>query len=543
MEIVNIPMNRIAISSLNTRSDLNAGTEDASLENLADSIRERGLLNPVTVKPLDGERFDIIAGQRRFLACGMIGLTEIPAIIRENLDDTDAVILSLIENVQRAEMNPMDKARAFQRIHESVGSYQEVAKQARVSASTVRRYATLLELAPSIQERVSTSDGVAGVGALSELARWFTPEDQEEALEEIGGFKQDLQRRILRDSTDKRLVETSIAGPKGASGPKGAPGAGGYVPGALDTAQRQVISQASVSMEVDEVPVAVAQVRTTAESLGGFVGQLSSSGGPERQQSTMTIRVPQAEFFTALEHIKSLGKVRSENVGSEDVTERFIDLEARLRSALREEESLLSLLDKANQVSEILTIERELSRVRSDIERAQGQLNFLERRVDLSTITVSLFPPDAEVAEPPSGSLTIEVSDVSRSVEGIKALVSGVGGELDRVFVAVRDGKESSDVTLRVFSKDFKQVLSSVEAHGKVRYKEIRETTVPVEAEATPPAKPDARIDISFVEKASSVVWRIIAIAAPVGGVALVALLGLLFYAAYRAGRHRGSLT
>ena len=340
--------------------------------------------------------------------------------------------------------------------------------------------------------------------------------------------------------TDKRLVETSITGPKGAPG---APGAGGYVPGALDTAQRQVISQASVSMEVDEVPVAVAQVRTTAESLGGFVGQLSSSGGPERQQSTMTIRVPQAEFFTALEHIKSLGKVRSENVGSEDVTERFIDLEARLRSALREEESLLSLLDKANQVSEILTIERELSRVRSDIERAQGQLNFLERRVDLSTITVSLFPPDAEVAKPPSGSLTIEVSDVSRSVEGIKALVSGVGGELDRVFVAVRDGKESSDVTLRVFSKDFKQVLSSVEAHGKIRDKEIRETTVPVEAEATPPAKPDARIDISFVEKESSVVWRIIAIAAPVGGVALVTLLGLLFYAAYRAGRHRGSLT
>ena len=346
--------------------------------------------------------------------------------------------------------------------------------------------------------------------------------------------------------TDKRLVETSIAGPKGASGPKGAPGApgaGGYVPGALDTAQRQVISQASVSMEVDEVPVAVAQVRTTAESLGGFVGQLSSSGGPERQQSTMTIRVPQAEFFTALEHIKSLGKVRSENVGSEDVTERFIDLEARLRSALREEESLLSLFERANQVSEILTIERELSRVRSDIERAQGQLNFLERRVDLSTITVSLFPPDAEVAEPPSGSLTIEVSDVSRSVEGIKVLVSGVGGELDRVFVAVRDGKESSDVTLRVFSKDFKQVLSSVEAHGKVRDKEIRETTVPVEAEATPPSKPDARIDISFVEKESSVVGRIIAIAAPVGGVALVALLGLLFYAAYRAGRHRGSLT
>ncbi len=355
---------------------------------------------------------------------------------------------------------------------------------------------------------------------------------------------------------DIRLERAELAGPtgpagaQGAAGPAGAPGAfslriardaGGYVPGALDTAQRQVISQASVSVEVDEVPAAVAQVRAIAESLGGFVGQLSSSGGPERQQSTMTIRVPQAEFFTALEHIKSLGKVRGENVGSEDVTERFIDLEARLRSALREEESLLSLLERANQVSEILAIERELARIRSDIERDQGQLNFLERRVDLSTITVSLFPPDAEVAEPPSGSLTIEVSDVSKSVEEIKALVSRVGGELDRIFVAVRDGKESAEMTFRVSSKDFEQVLSSVEAHGKVRSKTIQETTAPVEGEATPPVRPDARIVLSFVEKESSDVGRIIAIAAPVGGAALAVLLGLLLYVAYRAGRRRSS--
>ena len=381
-------------------------------------------------------------------------------------------------------------------------------------------------------------DGVATEPLTTELGGWLSPGVP---VPPTTPTPSSLTNAVASDPdnlfySDKRLVEIQLSTSQGPAG------AGGYVPGALDTAQRQVISQASVSMEVDEVPAAVAQVRTTAESLGGFVGQLSSSGGPERQQSTMTIRVPQAEFFTALEHIKSLGKVRSENVGSEDVTERFIDLEARLRSALREEESLLSLLDKANQVSEILTIERELSRVRSDIERGQGQLNFLERRVDLSTITVSLFPPDAEVAEPPSGSLTIEVSDVPRSVEEIKALVSGVGGELDRVFVAVRDGKESSDVTLRVFSKNFEQVLSSVEAQGKVRAKEVRETTAPMEGKATSPEEPDARIDISFVEKESSVVGRIIAIAAPVGGVALVALLGLLFYVAYSAGRRRSNL-
>jgi ParB family chromosome partitioning protein len=198
MEIVNIPLDQIKISSLNTRSDLQAGTEDASLEDLSASIRERGLLSPVTVKPLGDNQFDLIAGQRRYLACRMIGLPEIPAIIREDLDDTQAVIISLIENVHRAEMNPMDKARAFQRIYENVGSYQEVAKQARVSPTTVSRYTALLDLHPSIQEKVSTSEGGAGVGTLSELARRFDPEDQEEVLEEIGGFKQDIQRRMLR---------------------------------------------------------------------------------------------------------------------------------------------------------------------------------------------------------------------------------------------------------------------------------------------------------------------------------------------------------
>ena len=94
-----------------------------------------------------------------------------------------------------------------------------------------------------------------------------------------------------------------------------------------------------------------------------------------------------------------------------------------------------------------------------------------------------------------------------------------------------------SCVTTGVVSKNFEQVLSSVEARGKVKAKEIREMTALVEGEATPPEEPDARIDISFVEKESSVVGRIIAIGAPVGGVALVALLGLLFYVAYSAGR------
>jgi ParB family chromosome partitioning protein len=80
---------------------------------LALSIREKGLLSPITVlKNYDGT-FDLIVGQRRFLACKQLGWKTIPAIIREEMDDTDATVSSLVENVHRADMSPIDKARAY----------------------------------------------------------------------------------------------------------------------------------------------------------------------------------------------------------------------------------------------------------------------------------------------------------------------------------------------------------------------------------------------------------------------------------------------
>ena len=310
---------------------------------------------------------------------------------------------------------------------------------------------------------------------------------------------------------------------------------------ALEAVQRQVISVASVSLEVEVVQAAVAEVRVIAEGLGGFVEQLSSSGGADRQQATMSIRVPQDQFFTALDRIKTLGEVQSENVGSEDVTERFIDLKARLNSSLREEQSFLSLLEKTETVSEIVTIERELFRVRSGIERLQGQLNFLERRVALSTITVSLSTPEAKIAQPPSASLTVEASDVTGSVEEIKALVAILEGVLDGVFMSVRDGREKAEMSLRVFSADFDRALASIEDLGEVRSKELRESTSPAEGESEPAEEPDALIMVSLIEKAdSSSTGLIVAIVAPIGGVGLAVLLGILFYLAFRLGRRQG---
>ena len=328
-------------------------------------------------------------------------------------------------------------------------------------------------------------------------------------------------------------------------------GVGRVAPGlSLQTVQRKVISSATVSIKVKVVVEVVAQIRTIAEGMGGFVEQLSSSGTAGRQQASMTIRVPQDQFFTALERIEALGEVQSKNLGSEDVSEQFIDLEARLKSSLREEESLLSLLGRAGTVSEVLTIERELARVRSEIERFQGQLNFLERRVALATIIVSLFPPQVPVALPPFGSLSMDVADVTGSMEEAKKFVVSLDGAVDQIFLFERAGKEGAELTLRVRKADFNRVMDFLEAQGKVKTKEIREGTAQVELGVGPDQssegagldeEPEARIELSLREEDDSLnLALIIGIIVAIGAVVLLALLGIMFKIISRSTRRPG---
>ena len=121
---------------------------------------------------------------------------------------------------------------------------------------------------------------------------------------------------------------------------------------------RKIVSTADTNLAVEDVEAAMVQVRAIAESLGGFVETLSSSGTGDAQQARVSLRVPAEQFFRALERIEALGEVHSRNVGSEDVTEQHIDLQARLKNAQREEESLLRVLERAEMVSDVLAIER-----------------------------------------------------------------------------------------------------------------------------------------------------------------------------------------
>ncbi len=301
---------------------------------------------------------------------------------------------------------------------------------------------------------------------------------------------------------------------------------------ALETSGRAIISTSSLAIEVDSVPSAIDQLRTIANSAGGFIETLSTTGGADPDRGNATVRVPGSAFLTTLQRVKELGTVIGESVASDDVTEQVIDLKARLRSEEAKETSFIELLDRANSVSELLSIERELSRVRTEIERLTGQLSFIEQRVDLATIHVNFGQPDSLAAAPPSASLAMNTRDVEDAVTQVKAMVLQAGGEVDSTSISLNNGVLQAFVAVRVLPATFDDMLFRAAQLGDVTAKEVRQpgatSDLPESDEAT------ARITVTLNQSESTRNWWIWA-GAPGAALAVVLLLAVT----YRIGRAR----
>lgn len=200
MRQVDVPLDKLFVSKLNARKDLQAGQEDSGIDELASSIRQKGLLSPPIVRPSEDGRYEVLVGQRRLLACQKVGFDPVPCLVRDDLDDVDAVTISLVENVHRADMHPLDKARALKALYDRYQSYDRVAKESAWSAATVKKYIQLLSLPENLQQRLGTANGPAGVGALSRLSTTFPGDDAVEVYDKISGFTQKIQEEILKRS-------------------------------------------------------------------------------------------------------------------------------------------------------------------------------------------------------------------------------------------------------------------------------------------------------------------------------------------------------
>ena len=126
------------------------------LNDLAESIKQHGIMQPIVIRQLNGsERYEIIAGERRWRAAKIAGLTHVPAIVRD-IPDQVAIALALIENIQRQDLNPMEQALALQRFQEEFGlSHQEIADTVGKARATVSNLLRLLSLDESVKDLLS----------------------------------------------------------------------------------------------------------------------------------------------------------------------------------------------------------------------------------------------------------------------------------------------------------------------------------------------------------------------------------------------------
>ncbi len=153
------------------------------------------------------------------------------------------------------------------------------------------------------------------------------------------------------------------------------------------------IKNAFFSILVKDVRESIQEITNTTSSLQGFVisSNVYETGDSGHLKGTISFKVPQAKFEEALSLLRSHAlTVNKENVSGQDVSEEYTDLSARLRNKQATEEELLKLLKKSGSVSDILSVQRELSQVRENIEILKGRINYLEKNIAMSTITVDL---------------------------------------------------------------------------------------------------------------------------------------------------------
>ena len=202
---------------------------------------------------------------------------------------------------------------------------------------------------------------------------------------------------------------------------------------------RMVIRTAQLTIEIpDNMEQALAQARAIATRGGGFVSASSThierQNDQDRTVADLTLQVRSDAADSALSDLRALGKVISEISGSQDVTDEYVDLDSNLRNLQASESAILKLMDRATQIQDVLSLERELSNVRGQIERIQGRKKYLERRTDMATITLSLRLPAPQGTQTTSAGAWDPFAVAQRGWQASLTLLRGVA---EAVIIAV----------------------------------------------------------------------------------------------------------
>ena len=191
-----LPVGHLSPNRFQPRTDFN----DTGMEELAESIRQQGIVQPVVVTSSPGEGFTIIAGERRWRAAQRAGLEEVPVIVKEVDDDRQLLEMALVENLQRADLNAIEEAEAFRSLQQAFGlSQEEIGVQVGRSRAAIGNALRLLGLPEEIQDMLR--DGRLTAGQARPL---LTVTDEEQQLE--------LAHRAIKEGLSARQLEALTRG-------------------------------------------------------------------------------------------------------------------------------------------------------------------------------------------------------------------------------------------------------------------------------------------------------------------------------------------
>jgi hypothetical protein len=194
----------------------------------------------------------------------------------------------------------------------------------------------------------------------------------------------------------------SVAAPGSPSSTGSSPGGAGGASG--QTIDRKIIRDASLTLEVKNIDAAIAEVTNITELSGGYVFSTNfRDSGPNNRSAVMALRIPGSQYDQTMIKLRKVAlKVREEKSSAQDVSEEYSDLAAQLRNLQATEAQYQELLKRANTIDDVLKVQQKLGETRGQIERIQGRMNFLDKRSDMASVTLT-FTPEAVGQDTPTG--------------------------------------------------------------------------------------------------------------------------------------------
>lgn len=312
---------------------------------------------------------------------------------------------------------------------------------------------------PEIANVVETTEGV-------ELAPAETAEPAGELGERYGEYGRGQEHRGDAETSGRGVQPATEESVPPQPAPQPAP-----------RPEAKIIKTGELGFEVEVYESAVERVYAIVRQHGAFVADGSTqeqAGGA--LTGRIVIRVPPERFEALFAALKAIGRLEAENVKVADVTAEYVDLEARIKSLTVTEERLRELMKSKSfmdKITSLLEVERELTRVRSQIEQLQGQLRVMADRVAMSTITVTLREPARTV---PSASMSVEVPTLDEAADALGATLETLGGQLLSGKTSKRnDGTLMGNYTLRISLAHFGDLLRALELLGRVEERQVKD--------------------------------------------------------------------